>query len=1486
MSRRTRRAVALLGWVALVGALLVPQLRAAERAADLECPAGYEPTATAERPVAPDVASRWQPEFAGGIELDYPDALQKGTCIARNRPEAFQELAVREAQFAASRYAPFDSVAPGADSAAAAERQQMLAQPADVEGADGTFRQYGTGPLIFDDPRYDEVNKQGLVDSTGRIDEFEYEASTGRLFAAIGTGGVWLSEDLGESFVPISDSLPTQVVGSVAYSPPTEDDPDGVVHVITGEHTFGGSAYPGIGAYYSTDLGETWVKSEGVPDAALGFAIEIDQANPDRVYAATGNGLWRSDDAGRTYDDVVLPTGDCAGDYNDRTCNFANFVTDVVVKAPGGVGDDIDGGDVIAAVGWRAGTKENPDGSVQSPANGIYRSETGEPGTFEVLDGLADAVGGQERLGRVEMGEAYGDEQDHDYLYAVVQDAVRFNSGGQFDFLPGGDPVGLGEPTVLNGIYVSDDFGASWTVMGDRETISRACLANRSVYCIPGLIEPGAQSWYNQWISPDPSTQVGGVPTRLTFGLEEVWANRTDGIPTPQNGPTSFEVIGAYYAAGTCLLVATDCAGAEVTGITTPHPDQHAGIFVETPESGTALMIGHDGGFSKQFAAGADGYDQDSWILDQENGLQTLLPYSAVIANDGVAYAGLQDNGHMRVSPEDGFRQFETIGADGTFAAVDPENSDYAFESIQNGRMNVTTDGGQTYRDVEPPADNKKFVNPFVMDPLNSNHITTGGRQINETLAGPDVANGEEGNEWLTVFDLGTTIPIETETATDVPTQADNGMSAIDTIGDATYVGFCGVCDILNQQVPFRNGIATNVGGAEPPVAGTSDGWHFATADGLPNRYITSVAIAPSDPNTIYVTLGGYSRKWVPPGSVNDMNDEVGEGHVFKSTDAGETFVDISGNLPDLPTTWVEPRGDQLIIGTDNGVYISSDDRGTEYAVLGGGQLPAVPITSLQLKPDDRDTLLVGTYGRSLWLYEFPPSEPGEVRRVAGADRVQTSIATSRELFGDGSADAAVLARADDYADALAGAPFARSVNAPVLLTPSNALGTGVLDEVRRLGAETVHVLGGVEAIEPAVEAELEAAGVTVERVGGGNRFDTARLLASELGGTEVYVAEGFDDDPARGWPDALAVAPLAAAQGRPILLVDTNGLPGETAEAIESLGVEAATVVGGTSAVSQATEDAVADLGVGTDRVGGATRFETSAQVAGLAEQAGLSFAQTWLARGGNWPDALSSGPTVAASGGILLLVGDTSLEESPPTRDLLQARACEIEVLRLLGGIEAIAALVETQVTELLAACVVESAGGEPISGTPRANPGRFAEQPPAEPVVGPFSFDEGTDEFTASRGLLGTPTTSWARTSDGGVEGTGGFQVAPYDDSSDTSLISPELDVPAGEHELTFSTRYDVEGGGFDETVVEVSVGDGDFEQIGLLGGQNVGFPEFSTVRLPFNSTGDPVTVRLTFTADEICASTPTPPGVCARPDGYEGTFIDDVAIRPVE
>ena len=243
------------------------------------------------------------------------------------------------------------------------------------------------------------------------------------------------------------------------------------------------------------------------------------------------------------------------------------------------------------------------------------------------------------------------------------------------------------------------------------------------------------------------------------------------------------------------------------------------------------------------------------------------------MANDGTVYAGLQDNGELKITPD--HKQYETYGGDGGMTEVEPFNSNVAYEEYTFGDMSATTDGGKTWRSMGPAFTSARFINPFEMDDANARHLITGGNEIYETIYGPET-NGADAtgscslNCWQKVFDLGTRQhpgdASASPPATDAAADPANSTSAIDVYGDAAYVGFCGVCDILNAKVGFKSGIATNVGGTKAPKKMTTDGWHIAAANGLPNRFITSVTIDPNDIQTVYVTLGGYSRRWVPPG--------------------------------------------------------------------------------------------------------------------------------------------------------------------------------------------------------------------------------------------------------------------------------------------------------------------------------------------------------------------------------------------------------------------------------------------------------------------------------------------------------------------------------------------------------------------------------------------------------------------------------------------
>ncbi len=519
-----------------------------------------------------------------------------------------------------------------------------------MPGSDGTGAAYGTGPLIVNDPRYPKVNSLGLVYNSGRVDSFAWDPAAGRLFAAVGNGGIWRSDDKAKTWQSANGNLPTSITGAVAWSPAN----GGTLLALTGEPTFGSSAYTGLGAYYSTDLGATWTKSAGVPDGGLGFALAVDPGNPLKVYAATQLGLFASTDGGKTYTDTNLPTGECSGVTDVKTypkCALANVVTDVVVAKGGGVGTTTPAGTVVATVGWRGGQRTNPDGSIQSPNNGIYRSQSGRANTFTkvVTSGFAP----QDRIGRVKLGSTVGAAQNHDVLYALVQDATLLNNGGIAGIdAPAGQKSPIGT-TVLNGLYVSRDFGTTWTELASGTQLATDPTTSSSLvgYGTATGYQPGVQGWYNLWVQPDPTRQTAsGAPTRLAFGLEEIWSNEvasTGVIPLDGTVPAKFRVVAKYFSGSSCQLLSTGLPACPtdrepLDDNLTTHPDQHAGLWVPDPtvKGGVQLFVGNDGGVYRY------GFDTDP-DSELDNGAlgsrrQRRLPHAdAVLRGHGQGRHGL-----------------------------------------------------------------------------------------------------------------------------------------------------------------------------------------------------------------------------------------------------------------------------------------------------------------------------------------------------------------------------------------------------------------------------------------------------------------------------------------------------------------------------------------------------------------------------------------------------------------------------------------------------------------------------------------------------------------------------------------------------------------------------------------------------------------------------------------------------------------------------
>ena len=247
-----------------------------------------------------------------------------------------------------------------------------------------------------------------------------------------------------------------------------------------------------------------------------------------------------------------------------------------------------------------------------------------------------------------------------------------------------------------------------------------------------------------------------------------------------------------------------------------------------------------------------------------------------------------------------------------------------------------------------------------------------------------------------------------------------------------------------------------------------------------------------------------------------------------------------------------------------------------------------------------------------------------------------------------------MLAPGSAYPDALTGSPLAATLDAPLLLTTAPRLEANVAAEITRLGADRVIVLGGTSAVPDGVEQDLLSLGLAVDRLAGEDRFATAGLVADTIGiGDVVVLAEGANNDPARGWPDAVTGSGLAAGLGVPILLTTVDVMPFPTAERL--LDVEEVLLVGGEAAVS---ETIAAEATHGTSsviRLAGPDRYATSHDVALEAQRRGVDPSIAYVATGRDWPDGLAAAAAAGAVGGMLLLVDGTDQAAwlcSPPPR------------------------------------------------------------------------------------------------------------------------------------------------------------------------------------------------------------------------------------------
>jgi hypothetical protein len=779
-------------------------------------------------------------------------------------------------------------------------------------------------------------------------------------------GGLWRSADSGAHWTNLTEGkLPRVGIGAVAVDPNDSQ----TLYAGTGISylTLSGDVN-GTGVYVTHDLGKHWTRPK---QSTQGYGSNAIVATSTAVLYGSNRGLFRLDKAhpANGFVSVPLPTGGS----KPATGFLANWISDIAVK-PGTPTE------FTVAVGFPLGKFKLPSGAVASPGNGLYRSTNGGASfTKLAATGLGSSpTGSSDPIGRIRL--AYETVAGHtSVLWAAVSDAGL--AGGKqpasLDVVPT-SPTGLNKTnTTFNGVYRSNDDGASWKLKANPQSLE---TSENSLLAGLGAIGYGigVQGFYNLWIATDPK-----VVDQVYLGLEEVFQSLPSTSGDDQT-PAHFTTVQRYadicgfivYYQNVPPTYGVSCPDATpIVGGMSTHPDQHAGIAVAT-STGTRLYTGNDGGFFRQdshtLSQSIDptqiGVDNRNWTAI--NDISTTQPYHVALKSDGEVLAALQDNGSVLV-PKTG-HGIEICGGDGVFVLPTP-NPDVWYCSTPNAVVYYTTDHGKTITAIPPGAvgdssiTGAAFTSPIAIDPADPNHVVAAAQGVWETTKGTNTQVLYDTlatativkTDWSQSYDAGTSPNISPSSKKNYPWSA----TALAVRGASIYDAVCGACrGAFTNANLLLSKIATNVKPGCTAAKASAACWHLAKSIGLPKGWVTSIVIDPKNVRTLYVSVGQQNPFEYSPAL-------TGSAKVLVSHDGGDHFTDITGNLPRTEARGLALRGNQLFVASEVGVFADPAGDG-KWARLGSGLPQGVGAHDLYIDPTGKH-LLVALYGRGAWQLDF-----------------------------------------------------------------------------------------------------------------------------------------------------------------------------------------------------------------------------------------------------------------------------------------------------------------------------------------------------------------------------------------------------------------------------------------------------------------------------------------------------------------------------------
>ncbi|MFN0275378.1 MAG: T9SS type A sorting domain-containing protein, partial [Chitinophagales bacterium] len=458
------------------------------------------------------------------------------------------------------------------------------------------------------------------------------------------------------------------------------------------------------------------------------------------------------------------------------------------------------------------------------------------------------------------------------------------------------------------GIYKSTDAGATWELL----------TTGLPVYTHDGRITiTASETNYNKlWAIIGNALSTVGVYYSNNAGDSWTLIDNAN-IVSYQGWFAKGLLINAndedeILAGGVELFKSTD-GGNSFTQITTytgpdsyVHPDHHG--LISNPLDPEKVYDINDGGLFRSNDFGETWYScNDGYVTSQ------FYIGSVSSQTNDVGLGGLQDNFTQRY---DGTNYWlAVIGGDGTYNAINYEDDQIQYGAYQYLGILKSYDQGYNFYESMSTGSSNAFLAPYIMSESDPEIIYAGKNGLAKTTNG--------GSIWANVGSSNV--------------DGSNPIIAIGVAPTDPEVVYFATAPVSNNADVF---VSTDGGLTKANITGS-----------LPDRYPRDIAVSRKDPNEVYIVYAGF-----------------GGGHVFKSTNAGTDWEDISTTLPDIPfhTIFIDMIDDSILYAGSDITLFTSTDKGVTWDVYNDGLPEAAMIFDIQASPSD-STLFVYTHGRGVY---------------------------------------------------------------------------------------------------------------------------------------------------------------------------------------------------------------------------------------------------------------------------------------------------------------------------------------------------------------------------------------------------------------------------------------------------------------------------------------------------------------------------------------